>query len=210
MKALVGGDDARATCDPDDPGEIARAIQSVLGVRQRPQRASAVGHADDGQRRTREETGGGGAHRPGGCRRARHPEEAPASPETEAPPPTSSPDPARRVVLPRQRPDEGGRGRPRPDLHALHPAVGLRHPRQPRRHLADVAAVHVLLPGRWHSFVTTTRSEPSRASASGALYSTQFWFVAVWGSVVVVIGILLAPITISNRSSACRSRRTCR
>jgi O-antigen/teichoic acid export membrane protein len=28
------------------------------------------------------------------------------------------------------------------------------------------------------------------------LYSTQFWFVAVWGSVVVVIGILLAPVTI--------------
>jgi len=28
------------------------------------------------------------------------------------------------------------------------------------------------------------------------LYSTQFWFVSVWGSVVVVIGILLSPVTI--------------
>lgn len=28
------------------------------------------------------------------------------------------------------------------------------------------------------------------------LYSTQFWFVAVWGSVVVVLGMLLAPLTI--------------
>lgn len=28
------------------------------------------------------------------------------------------------------------------------------------------------------------------------LYSTQFWFVAVWGSFVVVIGMVLAPVTI--------------
>jgi O-antigen/teichoic acid export membrane protein len=28
------------------------------------------------------------------------------------------------------------------------------------------------------------------------LYSTQFWFVAVWGSIVVVIGMLLSPVTI--------------
>jgi O-antigen/teichoic acid export membrane protein len=28
------------------------------------------------------------------------------------------------------------------------------------------------------------------------LYSTQFWFVAVWGSIVVLIGMLVAPVTI--------------
>jgi O-antigen/teichoic acid export membrane protein len=28
------------------------------------------------------------------------------------------------------------------------------------------------------------------------LYSTQFWFVAVWGSIVVVFGMLLSPVTI--------------
>jgi O-antigen/teichoic acid export membrane protein len=28
------------------------------------------------------------------------------------------------------------------------------------------------------------------------LYSTQFWFVAVWGSIVVVLGMLAAPVTI--------------